>query len=432
MKKLGVGIIGCGNISAAYLGLAPMFKAIEVRAVADVNMDAARSRAEEFKVRAETVDELLADDQIDIVVNLTIPNAHFAVSKRVLEAGKHVYSEKPFVLTLEEGEELRRVAAEKGLRVGSAPDTWMGGAHQDARAALDAGRIGTVTSATAYVMSHGPEGWHPNPDFFYDLGGGPMLDLGPYYLNNLVQFIGPVEKVFAITAAPLKTRPIGSGPRKGQTVPVKTPTDIHALLKFESGATVTLTTSWDVWKHRHANMELYGTEGTLFVPDPNFFGGTVEIALPGGEIEPLDRTDHPFGIDNQQDQNTGDKRANYRTAGLADMAQAIVEGRPHRCSLEMSLHAVDVMTSILKSGETGEFITLTHDMRTASAAGTGRRAAVDWLATPPHFRGKQQIGLFDDLPPRRRSLRKDGLPPLRRFRLETARDLVGAVAQFRP
>ena len=359
MKKLGVGIIGCGNISAAYLGLAPMFKAIEVRAVADMNMAAAQARAEEFKVRAETVDELLADDQIDIIVNLTVPNAHFEISKRVLEAGKHVYSEKPFVLSLEDGEELRRIASEKGLRVGSAPDTWMGGAHQDARAALDAGQFGTITTGTAHVMSHGPEGWHPNPDFFYDLGGGPMLDLGPYYLNNLIQFLGPIEKVAAVTAAPLESRPIGSGDRQGQSVSVKTPTDIHALLKFKSGALITLSTSWDVWKHRHANMELYGTQGSLFVPDPNFFGGKVEMAEPGGQIVELERSDHPFGLDNQVDGNTGDKRANYRTAGLADMALAIVEGRPHRCSLEMSLHAVDAMTSILKSGETGEFVTLT-------------------------------------------------------------------------
>lgn len=359
MKKLGVGIIGCGNISGAYLGLAPMFRAIEVRAVADVNMAAAHARADEFKVRAETVDGLLAAEDIDIIVNLTIPNAHFEVAKRVLEAGKHVYSEKPFVLSVAEGEALRRIADEKGLRVGSAPDTWMGGAHQDARAALDAGRIGTVTCGTAHVMSHGAESWHPNPDFFYEPGGGPMLDLGPYYLSNLIQFLGPIEKVAALTSAPLRARPIGSGAREGETVPVLTATNIHALLQFRTGATITLSTSWDVWKHRHANMELYGTEGSLFVPDPNFFGGKVEIAVPGGEIEDLGRTDHPFGIDNQENRNTGEKQANYRTAGLADMAQSIIEGRPHRCSLEMSLHAVDAMTSILKSGETSAFVTLT-------------------------------------------------------------------------
>ncbi|MGR3290318.1 MAG: Gfo/Idh/MocA family protein, partial [Paracoccaceae bacterium] len=357
LKKLGIGIIGCGNISAAYLRLAPTFKALDMRKVADLNMDVARARAEEFGVLAVSVDDLFSASDIDVIVNLTIPNAHFEVSKRILDSGKHVYSEKPFVLSLKEGEILQALATENGLRVGSAPDTWMGGAHQDARAAIDAGSYGDITSGTACVMSHGPESWHPNPDFFYDLGGGPILDLGPYYLNNLIQLLGPIERVAALTSAPLKTRPIGSGKRAGETVPVKTPTNIHALLQFKCGATITLSTSWDVWKHRHANMELYGTEGSIFIPDPNFFGGEVLTAGKGGEISTLTASDHPFGIPNQDDQ--GQQIANYRTAGLADMAQAIAEGRQHRCSLEMALHSVDAMTSILKSGETGEFVTLT-------------------------------------------------------------------------
>jgi len=357
MKKLGVGIIGCGNISTAYLQLSPLFRAIAVRAVADLNMDVARAKAAEFAVRAETVDDLLAADDIDIVVNLTIPAAHFEVSKAALDAGKHVYSEKPFVLSVAEGEILRTIAADRGLRVGSAPDTWMGGAHQDARAAIDAGQFGDIVAGSACVMSHGPESWHPNPDFFYAPGGGPILDLGPYYLNNLIQFLGPVASVAALANAPMAERPIGSGDRAGQTVPVLTPTNIHALLNFHSGATITLSTSWDVWAHRHANMELYGTKGSLFVPDPNFFGGDVECAGVDGKIGPLARSDHPFGIDNQQDRNNGVMRANYRAAGLADMAQAIAEDRPHRCSLEMSLHAVDVMLAILESGDTGKFVT---------------------------------------------------------------------------
>ena len=353
MKKLGVGIIGCGNISTAYLKLAPMFKALEVRKVADMNMDAARARADEFGVTAVSVDELLAADDIDVIVNLTIPDAHFAVTKQILEAGKHAYSEKPFVLTLEEGEILRSICAEKGVRVGSAPDTWMGGAHQAARVAIDEGRIGKVTSGTAHVMSAGMEMWHPNPDFFFLPGAGPMLDIGPYYVTNLIQLLGPVEKVAALATSASDTRTITSEPRNGETIPVKTPTNIHALLQFASGATVTVSTSWDVHAHRHANMELYGTEGSIFVPDPNFFGGTVEIAGKDGEITELAQPDHAFGRINDGD------RANYRTAGLADMAQAIAEGRPHRCSLEMALHAVDVMTSVLKSGETGTFVTLT-------------------------------------------------------------------------
>ena len=374
MNKIGVGIIGCGNISGAYLGLGPLFKALDIRAVADMKLDAAKARADEFGVRAETVDGLLAADDIDVIVNLTIPNAHFEVSKRVLEAGKHVYSEKPFVLSLEEGEALRALAAEKGLRVGSAPDTWMGGAHQDARAAIDAGKFGTITNGTAHVMSHGPEGWHPNPDFFYDLGGGPMLDLGPYYLTNLIQLLGPIEKVAALTSAPLSDRPIGSGDREGETVPVKTPTNIHALLQFKNGATITLSTSWDVWAHRHENMELYGTEGSIYLPDPNFFGGDVITGGSDGEMTTMTPSDHPFGVPNQQhDQGM---MANYRAAGLADMAQAIAEDRPHRCSLEMALHAIDAMVSVLKSGETGEFVTLSTTCDRPAALGPDEARAL--------------------------------------------------------
>jgi predicted dehydrogenase len=358
MEKIGVGIIGCGNISTSYLGLSPLFKSLEMRAVADLNIAAARARAAEYDVRALSVEDLLAAEDIDVVVNLTIPDAHFSVTKSVLEAGKHAYSEKPLVLTLSEGEQLRDLSEGKGLRIGSAPDTFLGGSHQLARARIDEGLIGDIVAGTCHVMSHGMEHWHPNPDFFFLPGAGPVLDIGPYYVTNLLQLIGPVKRVGALTSAASDTRTITTdGPRKGEVIPVKTPTNIHALLEFENGATVTMSTSWDVWAHRHANMELYGKDGSIFVPDPNFFGGTVEAAGRDGKIAPLENWDHPFGVANQK--HPGGDRANYRTAGLADMAQAMVEGRPHRCSLELAIHAVDVMTSILKSGETGQFVDLT-------------------------------------------------------------------------
>jgi predicted dehydrogenase len=275
MTKLGVGIIGCGNISTTYCSLAPLFKSLDLRAVADINMDTARARADEYGLRAETVEDLLNAADIDVIVNLTIPEVHFAVTKRILEAGKHAYSEKPLVLTLEEGETLRDLAASKGLRVGSAPDTFLGGAHQQARAVIDAGDVGRIIGGTCHVMSHGMESWHPNPDFFFQPGAGPVLDIGPYYITNLIQLIGPVKSVVSLATATFPTRTIGNGARKGETVPVDTPTNIHALLEFANGATVTLGASWDVWAHRHANMELYGETGSLFVPDPNFFGGDI-------------------------------------------------------------------------------------------------------------------------------------------------------------
>ncbi|MEO9576170.1 MAG: Gfo/Idh/MocA family oxidoreductase [Tateyamaria sp.] len=353
---LGIGIIGCGNISTAYLRLAPLFKGLEVRAVADLNLDTARAQASAFDVRAHSVEELLAADDIDIVVNLTIPDAHFEVTRAILQAGKHAYSEKPIVLTQEQGEALRALAAEKGLRVGSAPDTFLGGAHQAARAAIDAGQIGDVVAGTAHVMNHGMEHWHPNPDFFFLPGAGPMLDIGPYYVTNLIQLLGPVARVAALTSTPTTTREILSQPRRGEVIPVKTPTNIHALLDFESGATITLSTSWDVWAHRHGHMELYGSKGTMFLPDPNWFSGEVEVVDATGNSTMLDTDTHPFGIPNQD--NHGTAKANYRTAGLADMAAAMQDDRPHRCALELALHAVDVMTAVLDAGEKGEVIKL--------------------------------------------------------------------------
>ena len=357
MDTLGIGIIGCGNISTTYLRLAPLFRGLKVRAVADLNMAAARSRASEYGVQAQSVDDLLANPTLDVVINLTVPDAHFSVSQAILQAGKHVYSEKPLALSLADGLALRDLAAARGLRVGCAPDTFLGGAHQQARALIDEGRIGRVTAGSSAVMNHGMEHWHPNPDFFFLPGGGPMLDLGPYYIASLINLIGPVRRVGALTSSASTTRRITSEPRCGQDIAVKTPTNIHALLEFANGATVTLSTSWDVWAHKRVNMELYGTEGSLFVPDPNFFGGTVEWAGRDGGIGAVAPWDHPFGRPNQDHPGHG-PLANYRTAGLADMAAALIGGRDQRCSLDRTLHGVEVMTAVLQSGATGQFVTL--------------------------------------------------------------------------
>lgn len=357
MAKLGVGIIGCGNISTTYLKLAPTFKALDLRAVADINMGAAHARATEFGVEARTVEDLLASDDIDIIVNLTIPAAHFPITKRILEAGKHAYSEKPLVLTLEEGEQLRNLAEAKGLRIGSAPDTFLGGAHQAAREAVDSGKTGKIIGGTCHFMGHGMEGWHPNPDFFFEPGGGPILDMGPYYISNLVQLIGPVKSVAAMTAATFETRTIANGDRLGEVIPVKTPTNIHALVQFVNGAIVTIGVSWDVWAHRHPNMDLYGELASLYVPDPNFFSGDVVLTDDKGEAHTLDQKGHPWSVPNQE--NHGVPLANYRCAGLADMVTAIEEDREHRCNIDFAVHVTEVMTSILKAGDTREWVEMT-------------------------------------------------------------------------
>lgn len=355
-RPLGVGIVGCGSISETYLRLAPLFGGIAVRACADVRPTAAKQKAEAHGVRAESVKKLLAAEDIDIVVNLTVPSAHYEVSKAALEAGKHVYSEKPFVLSVRDGRDLARLAARHGLRIGSAPDTFLGGAHQQARRLIDAGRVGRITSGTCHIMSRGMEHWHPDPDFFFKPGGGPILDLGPYYVTDLVHLLGPVHHVVARATVPAAERTITSKPRYGQKIKVETPTTVHAVLEFDSGALITLGASWDVWHHGHREMELYGETGSIDVPDPNYFGGEVKVTKGVKPVARLPAWDHPFSVPNQR--HPQGAVANYRTAGLAEMADAIATGRPHRCALEMALHAVDIMTSILKSAETGKGVRL--------------------------------------------------------------------------
>jgi predicted dehydrogenase len=375
-KTYGVGIMGAGNISSAYLRLAPLFKGLEVRAVADILPEAAKKRAGEFNVRAQTPDEMLKNSEIDVIVNLTIPSTHYQVSMDAISAGKHAYSEKPFVLTLEEGKSLKKAADERGLRVGSAPDTFLGGAHQQVRNLIDTGKLGRITSGTTHVMSRGMEHWHPNPDFFFQVGAGPVLDIGPYYVTDLIQLIGPVKRVTAFTGMARSERLVtAEGPFKGTSVKVGTPTTIHGVLEFHNGAIVTIGASWDVFSHGHHNIELYGTEGTVYVPDPNFFGGDITITDQSGAKTKVEAWDHPFGKINQ-DPGGANPRANYRTAGLADMMAAIEAGRPARCGLDVALHAVDVMTSLLKAGESGQVLTLSTTCERPAALGPDEARAL--------------------------------------------------------
>ncbi|MDX3925311.1 MAG: Gfo/Idh/MocA family oxidoreductase [Shinella sp.] len=353
-KEYGVGIVGCGNISGAYFKLIPLYRNLKLVACADINPAAAKARAEEFGVEAQAIDALLANPAVDVVVNLTVPEAHYPVSRDALEAGKHVYSEKPFVLSLEQGEDLRRIADARELLVGSAPDTYLGGSHQFARHLIDSGRIGKIMSGTAHVLGPGMEMWHPNPDFFFAPGGGPILDMGPYYVNNLVNLIGPVKRVVALANKAKEERIISNGPRSGEKVPVIVATNIHAVLEFVSGAQIALMASWDVWAHRHQNMELYGTDGAIFVPDPNFFGGAVEVAGTDRDPKEVEVWDHPLTAKNYE--FTWGTQANYRGVGLADMMAAIETGRDYRCSLDRSLHTIDVLTAILRSADEGRAI----------------------------------------------------------------------------
>ena len=358
-KTYGVGIMGAGNISSAYLRLAPQFKGLEVRGVADIIPAAAKKRSEEFGVHAMTPDEMLKNSEIDVIVNLTIPATHYQVSMDTVTAGKHAYSEKPFVLSVKDGKALKKAADSRGLLVGSAPDTFLGGAHQQVRNIIDSKQLGKITHGTTHVMSRGMEHWHPNPDFFFQPGAGPVLDVGPYYVTDLIHLIGPVKRVTSFTnsAKTYRTVTTPGVAMTGKKIKVGTPTTIHGVLEFHSGAIVTIGASWDTFSHGHHNIELYGTEGSVYVPDPNFFGGDILISDQSGSKQKVEPWDHPFGKANQG-LDTPMPRANYRTAGLADMMQALEKGRAARCGLDVALHAVDVMTSLLKAGEMGKVITL--------------------------------------------------------------------------
>jgi len=360
MTTLGVGIIGCGNISGIYLQNIGMFQGLKLVACADIREDAARSAGEKHGVPARSIEALLASPDIDIVVNLTIPAAHFAVSHAALAAGKHVFSEKPLCADAEQGRRLVAEAERRGLRLGCAPDTFLGAGGRLAREIVDSGKIGTVLSGSCFLMSHGMEHWHPDPEFFFKPGGGPILDMAPYYLAALVNLLGPVGSVQARASAGFAERMVtGEGPRKGQAIKVETPTTVMALVRFASGADIVFVMSWDVWKHGHPPIELYGTQGSLRVPDPNFFGGAVEWAEPGGDWISIDSGHRPFGKANWRSPSwasTLPDRANYRCLGVAELASAVIRGATHRSSGALSSHVLDAMHAMLRAGEHGGVI----------------------------------------------------------------------------
>ncbi len=345
MERVGIGVIGCGNISAAYLKAARIFPILDVKAVADVNPAAAEARGAEFGVPAMTVDALLADPAIEIVVNLTVPLAHVEVGLRAVAAGKHVHSEKPLGIDIAEARRLLDAAAAKDVRVGAAPDTFLGGAHQTCRRLIDEGAIGRPLAGTAFFMCPGHERWHPSPAFFYLRGGGPVLDMAPYYVTDLVNLLGPVARVAAITARGRPTRTVTSQPLAGAAIPVEVATHAAATLEFVSGPVVTMVMSFDVPRHRHRPMELYGSEGSLAVPDPNWFGGQIEIGTAAGDWR-LAITEHAYA------------NGNFRIIGVADMAHAIRKNRPHRASGELAFHVLEVMEAVQRSSDEGRHIVI--------------------------------------------------------------------------
>ncbi|AZO65900.1 MAG: Gfo/Idh/MocA family oxidoreductase [Mesorhizobium sp.] len=353
--KLGIGVVGCGNISMTYLRNAALFGEVELRACADISPDMAALRASEYGIRAVSVDALLADLEIDLVLNLTIPAAHFDISFSALSAGKHVFTEKPLATSARDGRRLVTEATERGLLLGSAPDTFLGAAGRRARRLMDDGAIGRAVTGTAFMMGRGMEHWHPNPQFYYQPGGGPVFDMGPYYLTMLVNLLGPVARVMAMATRGQEERLItAEGPYRNTSFKVGTPTNVLSLLEFRSGATVTFGASWDVFRHSNHPIELHGTEGSLRLPDPDTFGGTVSLSERGADWADFPSDSELYGARNWP--FAAPDRANYRMLGVADLSRALISGRRPRASGDLALHVLEIMEAILASGESRESV----------------------------------------------------------------------------
>lgn len=341
LRPVKIGIVGCGNISGIYFKAGKTFSILDIAACADLDLGRAKAKAEENGIpKACTTEELLADPEIEIVVNLTIPNAHYDVCLAALKAGKHVHVEKPLSITREQGKELLEVAKQNGLLVGCAPDTFLGGGHQTCRKLIDDGWIGTPIGATAFMTCHGHESWHPDPEFYYKAGGGPMFDMGPYYLTALVTLMGPISSVTGSTNITFRERTITSEPKYGTKITVDVPTHVAGIMNFRSGAIGTILTSFDVWAANLPRIEIYGTEGSLSVPDPNGFGGPVRVRRMGAS----EWSDVPL---------THGFAENSRGIGVADMAYAIQTGRPHRVSGELAYHVLEAMHGFHDAASSG-------------------------------------------------------------------------------
>lgn len=346
-----IGVIGLGNISGIYLDNLARWEETKVVACADLDRARAEAAAAKRGVRAMDVDELLAHPDIDLVLNLTVPKAHHEVSLAALEAGKHVYSEKPLATTVADGEELMAAARSRGLTVGCAPDTVLGGAVQTCRKILDDGAIGFPVGANAFMLCPGHEGWHPSPQFYYETGGGPLLDMGPYYLSAFVTLFGPIRSVCASARTTWPVRAVRNGPHEGENFPVETPTHVSCLFQFANEAQVQFTASFDVQRSTLPPIEVYGSEGTILVPDPNSFGADgkggdlpIGLAIRGGEW-----TEAPY---------SHGYRENFRGLGVLDQVRAIQDGRPLRASGELALHDLEAMESALLAAESGRTWTL--------------------------------------------------------------------------
>ncbi len=345
-EPMRIGVVGCGAISGIYFQNLAAYDETVVVSCADLDSEKSNAAATKYGVaQVQTVEELLANPEVDLVLNLTVPKAHYSVNMAALQAGKHVYVEKPLAVERLEGAEMMAFAKEKGLRVGCAPDTVLGAGIQTCRKLIDDGLVGSIIGGNAFMQCPGHESWHPSPEFYYERGGGPLFDMGPYYLSAFMTLLGPVEAVTSVAKTTYATRTITSELKRGKIVPVETPTHIVSILEFASGAAVQLTTSFDVQASRLPNIELYGTEGSISVPDPNGFGGVIQTRVKG-QVEWHDQP------------HTHPNPDNGRGLGVRDLVQAIRADRPARAGGEVAFHVLDIMHACLESALSGHRIKL--------------------------------------------------------------------------
>lgn len=353
MPPVKIGFIGCGNISSQYLEKAKQFPILDVAALADLNVSRAQAQADKFGVpKACGVDELLADESVEIVVNLTIPAVHAQVSLRAIAAGKHVYTEKPLAVNTDEGRSVIDAAKAKGVRVANAPDTFMGTSHQTCRALIESGAIGKPVVATAFMMGSGHESWHPDPAFYYQPGGGPMFDMGPYYLTALINMLGPITRVSGEAGIQINPRTITSEPKNGEQIDVQTPDHVAGSLRFADGCLGTIVTSFATHFSVHDSknpITVHGTTGTLKVPDPNNFDGPVYLRTVDDEDFKAIETKHTH--------------PNGRSVGVADLATALRSGRDHRANERMAFCVLETMQGLLHSAQQGEYISVQSDFQ---------------------------------------------------------------------
>ncbi len=354
-----VGLIGCGHIAETYFRAHKYFNNFKIIKCADIKEKAAKKCASTYKIKSLSVKEILNDDEIDIILNLTIPKAHYEVSKKALLHNKHVYTEKPMAINLKDGKELVKLAKKKRLYIGNAPDTFLGGGNQKSKELLENNLIGKINLGNMIFAFPGVQSYHPNPEpWFAKKEGGPVIDMGPYYLTALVNLLGPAKEVSGSIMKGVKKRIIGIGPRKGKKIKVHCPTTYLATIVFENKSIIRLTLSFDVIAHGRNHIELYGSNGSMIVPDPNMFGGSVYTCKKLGEKWKEYKTGKmPLGKINIRTKslraNEAPINANYRGVGLAEMAYCIENKKIHRCNGELSLHVLDIIQSTMKASRTG-------------------------------------------------------------------------------